>query len=156
MSNKKTHKKPTKLITNRRARYDYTIGDTLVCGIMLTGAETKQLRLGHGQLTGAYVTIKNNELYLLNALISSTNQIPIKESEQTRSRKLLAKKSEIKKLIEAKLAGNTLIPLEFITNSKFIKLKIAIAKGKKNYDKRAVNKKRDQQREIDLKIKNKY
>jgi len=90
-------KKPNqpKRISNRRARHDYELGDSLVVGLELTGGETKSLRMGHGQLRGAYVTVKDGELYLINATISGTSGIPISESDQTRARKLLAKRREI-------------------------------------------------------------
>jgi SsrA-binding protein len=136
-----------KTIQNRRARFDYELGDSLVVGLELTGAEVKSLRMGHGQLRGAYVTVKNDELYLLNGTINGTNAVPLTESEQTRSRKLLAKRKEINALIEAKQQGRTIVPLELLTRGRFIKLRIAIGKGKKQYDKRQTMKKRDQERE---------
>lgn len=108
-----------KSITNRRARYDYELGDSLVVGLELTGAETKALRLGHGQLRGAYVTVKNDELFLINAAISSSSGIPISESDQTRARRLLAKRREIKALIEAKQQSRTIVPLEILTQGRF-------------------------------------
>src|SRR6266702_2066792 len=138
----------TKQITNGRARDDYELGDSLVAGLQLTGAETKALRMGHGQLRGAYVTLKNGELWLLNARISSTNGVPIDETTQTRSRKLLAKKREIEKLIEAKQQGRSIVPLQMLTGGRFIKIRIAIGKGKKHYDKRAALKARDENRRI--------
>lgn len=139
--------KTTGKIINRRARFDYELGDSLVVGLSLTGGETKALRMGRGQLQGAYVAVINNELWLINALISSTNSVPISEDQQTRSRKLLAKRSEIDKLIRAKNDGNTIIPLELLTKGHYIKLRIAAGKGKKHYDKRETLKKRQQDRD---------
>jgi len=136
-----------KTIQRRRARFDYELGDSLVVGLELTGAEVKSLRMGHGQLRGAYVTVKDGELYLLNGTINGTNGVPLTESEQTRSRKLLAKRKEINALVEAKQQGKTIVPLELLTRGRFIKLRIAIGKGKKQYDKRQSLKKRDQERE---------
>lgn len=138
----------TKQITNRRARHDYELGDSLLLGIELTGAEVKNLRLGHGQLRGAYVTVKDNELFLMNATINGTNGAPLTESEQTRTRKLLAKRREIDKLIEQKQQGKTIVPLEILTSGRFIKVRISIGKGKKQYDKRQTLKARDQSRQI--------
>ena len=138
----------TKQIVNRRARHDYELGDSLVVGLSLTGAETKSLRLGHGQLRGAYVTVKDNELLLINAGINGTVGIPIDEYDQTRARKLLAKRREIDALVEAKQQGKTIVPLELLTNGRYIKLRIAIGKGKKLYDKRQTLKKRDELRQI--------
>src|SRR5450631_3021889 len=109
MAKKKSHQPKT--ISNRRARHDYELGDSLVVGLELTGRETKALRMGHGQLRGAYVTVKDNELLLINATVSPSAGIPIDESEQTRARKLLAKRREIKALIEAKQQGRTIVPL---------------------------------------------
>ncbi|HSW66446.1 MAG TPA: SsrA-binding protein SmpB [Bacillota bacterium] len=138
----------TKQIVNRRARHDYELSDSLVVGIALSGAETKLLRMGHGQLRGAYVTTKDGELWLLNATISPTNGIPISETDQTRTRKLLAKHREINALLEAKQQGRTIVPLEMLTGGRFIKLRIAIGKGRKQYDKRQALKKRDESRHI--------
>jgi len=136
-----------KQISNRRARFDYELGDSLVAGLELSGAETKSLRMGHGQLRGAYVTVKDGELWLINAAINGTSGIPIDESDQTRARKLLAKRREIDALIAAKQQGRTIVPLEILTRGRFIKLRIAIGKGKKNYDKRQTLKKRDAERD---------
>ncbi len=155
MANKKA-KKPAvpKKISNRRARHDYELGDSLVAGIELTGAETKALRMGHGQLRGAYVTVKGNELFLINATISGTNGVPIIESDQTRARKLLVKRKQIDAMIDAKQQGKTIVPLEMLTNGRYIKLKIAIGRGKKLYDKRQTMKARDEQRNISRELKN--
>lgn len=144
----KALKNQSKTIQNRRARHDYELGDSIVVGLALSGAETKSLRMGHGQLRGAYVTVKDDEIYLLNATINGTNGIPIDETNQTRTRKLLAKRREINALIEAKQQGRTIVPLEILTRGRYIKLRIAIGKGKKLYDKRATLKKRDTDREV--------
>lgn len=142
-----------KKIVNRRARYDYELGDSLIVGLALSGAETKALRLGHGQLRGAYVAVKDNELWLLNAQINSTKGIIISEQDQTRSRKLLAKRREIKQLIETKQEGRTIVPLEILTQGRYVKLKIAVGRGKKRYDKRETIKRRQQERDISRTIK---
>ena len=137
-----------KAITNRRARFDYELEDSLVVGIALTGAETKALRRGHGQLRGAYVTLKGDELWLINATISGDNSIQIDEPDQTRARKLLAKRKEIDTLIATKQQGRTIVPLELLTGGRYVKLRIAAGKGKKNYDKRQTIKKRDEEKAI--------
>jgi len=142
-----------KSIQNRRARFDYELGDSLVVGLELSGAEVKSLRLGHGNLRGAYVTVKDNELYLLNGTINGTSGVAIAEPEQTRTRRLLAKRREIDALIEAKKQGRTIVPLELLTRGRFIKLRIAVGKGKKQYDKRQVMKKRDESRQINRALK---
>jgi SsrA-binding protein len=148
-------KKPNqaKRITNRRARHDYELGDSLVAGLELSGAETKSLRMGHGQLRGAYVTVKQGELFLVNATISSTAGIPISESDQTRARKLLAKRREIEALMAAKQQGKTIVPLEILTGGRYIKLRISVGRGKKHYDKRQVLKARDDDRRTQAALK---
>jgi SsrA-binding protein len=148
-------KKPNqpKVISNRRARHDYELGDSLVVGLELTGAEVKSLRMGHGQLRGAYVTLKQNELFLINAAINGTSGIPIAESDQTRARKLLAKRREIEHLIASKQQGKTIVPLELLTGGRYIKLRISVGRGKKNYDKRQTLKARDESRNINAVLK---
>ncbi|MCA9344844.1 SsrA-binding protein SmpB [Candidatus Saccharibacteria bacterium] len=154
MAKKKSGKSNTpKTISNRRARHDYTIEDGLIVGIQLSGAETKALRHGHGQLRGAYVMVKDNELWLINATISPMPGIPISESDQTRSRKLLAKRKEIDKLLATKQQGRTIVPLEILTRGRYIKVRIAAGKGKKLYDKRETLKKRTTKLDIDRDIK---
>jgi SsrA-binding protein len=133
-------------IRNRRARHDYELGDSLVVGLQLTGAETKSLRQGHGHLRGAYVTVKNDELWLINATITGNNGIPIEDSEKTRARKVLAKRREIDALIAGRQQGKTIVPLEILTAGRYIKLRISIGRGKKLYDKRQALKARDDAR----------
>jgi SsrA-binding protein len=142
-----------KTIQNRRARFDYELGDSLVVGLELTGAEVKSLRLGHGNLRGAYVTVKDNELFLLNGTINGTSGVQIPETDQTRTRRLLAKRREIDALIEAKMQGRTIVPLELLTRSRYIKLRIAVGKGKKRFDKRQALKARDESRQIKRALK---
>jgi SsrA-binding protein len=137
-----------KRIINRRAKFDYELGDSLVVGLQLTGAETKALRMGHGQLRGAYVTVKDNELWLINSQINSARGVDISETNETRSRKLLAKRREIDALIEAKQDGRTIVPLELLTQGRYIKLRIAVGRGRKHYDKRETIKRRQQERDI--------
>ena len=133
-------------IRNRRARHDYELGDSLVVGLQLTGAETKSLRQGHGHLRGAYVTVKGDELWLINATITGNNGIPIDDQSKTRARKVLAKRKEINALIAAKQQGKTIVPLEILTAGRYIKLRISIGRGKKRYDKRQTLKARDDAR----------
>jgi len=154
MAKKKKSAAPkTQKIQNRRARFDYELGDSLVVGIQLTGAETKSLRLGHGQLRGAFVSVRNGELWLQNSAINGTNGIPIDDTTQVRSRKLLAKRREIDHLLEAKQQGRTIVPIELLTGGRYIKLRIAVGKGKKEFDKRQAIKKRDEKRAIDSVLK---
>ncbi|MGH7157342.1 MAG: SsrA-binding protein, partial [Candidatus Saccharimonadales bacterium] len=109
--------------------------------------EAKSLRLGHGQLRGAYVAEHGGELYLINAQIISSKGVPIPEGQQSRSRKILAKRREIDSLIAARQAGNAIVPLELLTSGRYIKLRIAVGRGKKRYDKRETIKRRQQERE---------
>lgn len=132
-------------ITNRRASFDYELADSYRVGIVLSGAETKSLRLGHGTLRGAYVVIKDDELWLINATI--TSQIGIDIADESRPRKLLAKKKEIAQLTEAKKQGLTIVPTKFFTKTRFIKVEIAPGKGKKRFDKRETIKRRDTARD---------
>jgi SsrA-binding protein len=142
-----------KKIVNRRARFDYELGDSMVVGLQLTGAETKALRMGHGQLRGAYVTVKDDELWLINAQINSAKGVIISETDETRSRKLLAKRKEIDALIEDKKDGRTIVPMELLTQGRYIKLRIAVGKGRKRYDKRENIKRRQQERDINRVVK---
>ena len=144
----KKKQQQTKQITNRRARFDYELGDSLVAGLQLTGAETKALRMGHGQLRGAYVTVKDGQLWLFNATISGTSGVPIEEQAQTRNRKLLVKKRELAALLEAKQQGKTIVPLEILTKGRFIKIRVSVGRGKKRYDKRENLKRRDAERRV--------
>lgn len=143
-----------KQISNRRARHDYDLGDSLVVGIQLSGAEVKSLRRGHGHIRGSYVNVKDNELWLFNATITGESAIPVPEDQQTRNRKLLAKRKQIDELIAAKQQGQTIVPLELLTGGRFIKVRIAAGRGRKKYDKREVIKKRDQDRETSQLLKN--
>ena len=146
----------TKKITNKRARFDYDLGDSFVAGLSLTGAETKALRMGHGHLRGSYVTVNNNELYLLNATITGFNGVKLDETEQTRTRKLLMKRREIDALIEQKNQGKSIIPTELLTGGRYIKLRLGVGVGRKKYDKRELIKKRDTQRNQAAELRNKW
>lgn len=140
----------TPAIVNRRARYDYELGDELVVGLSLTGKEVRAARLGHVQLKGSYVTVRDNELWLNNASFSVVNNQKGETNARTVDtgvRKLLAKKREIDQLQEAKKQGMTIVPLKLLTGGRFIKLVISVGKGKKRYDKRQTIKRRDQERE---------
>lgn len=143
-------------ITNRRARYDYALGDEFVVGIEMTGPEVRAARDGHVQLKGAYVAVRGNELWLQNASFSlKLNQAgaPGARAIDDSPKKLLAKRREIDSLIAEKKQGMTIVPTKLLTQGKFIKLVIAIGKGKKNYDKRETIKRRDQDRETKRDIK---
>lgn len=152
MTKKQFGNQPKK-ITNRRARHDYELGDSLVVGLELSGAETKSLRMGHGHLRGAYVTVKDNELFLINATIAGSSGILISEPDRTRARRLLAKRREIDALVAGKQQGKTIVPLEILTGGRYVKLRISVGRGKKHYDKRQTLKARDDLRRTQAEMK---
>lgn len=145
---KKPAKKPPAIV-NRRASFDYSLGDELTTGIVLNGREARAARDGRVQLKGAFVTIRNNELWLNNASFSlKLNTKGVGEtSVDTTPRKLLASRRQIDELAVRKQEGMTIVPLRLLTQGRFVKLVIALGKGKKLYDKRQAIKKRDQERE---------
>lgn len=149
-------KKRPDTISNRRAAFDYELEQEYTVGIVLSGRETKAIRLRHAHLKGAFVTVKNNELFLTNATITSTNHFTIPEEEQTRPRKLLATKKEIAEIIEAKVQGRTVVPLAIYPSGKYIKVRIAVGKGKRTIDKRQTIMKREQSIEAERAIKHKH
>ena len=143
-------------VLNRRARFDYELGDDLVVGVALTGPEVRAARDGHVQLKGSFVTIRNNELWLNNASFSIRLQKkgePTARTIDTEPRKLLAKRKEIETLQARKQSGMSIVPTKLLTSGKYIKLVIALGKGKKTYDKRETLKRRDQTREAARAIK---
>ncbi|HXH26748.1 MAG TPA: SsrA-binding protein SmpB [Candidatus Acidoferrum sp.] len=140
---------PAKLIDNRRARFDYELQEQFQVGVVLNGPEVRAARDGRVHLVGAYVTVKNNELWLTNSSFSLPSTTGSTEKTvDTNPRKLLAKKSEIARIIAAREQGLTVVPLNMTTGGRYIKLHIATAKGKKLYDKRETIKKRDTEREL--------
>lgn len=138
----------TKLILNRRARFDYELGEQFQAGIVLTGPEVRAVRDNRVSLRGAFATIKQGELWLTNASFSLPARLAHTQTTvDTRPRKLLIKKRELAKMIAAKEQGLTIIPLSMTTTTRYIKVGIALAKGKKRYDKRETIKQRDAERE---------
>ncbi len=136
-------------IVNRSARFEYTLGEELVVGLSLTGPEVRAARLGHIQLKGAYVSVKAGELMLHNASFSvALNQKGgSTKSVDSRPRQLLAHKKEIDRFVAAKKQGFTIVPTKLLNKGRYIKLVIALAKGKKRWDKRETIKQRDAERE---------
>ena len=134
---------------NRRARFNYEIGETFEAGVALTGSEVKSLRSGKASIAEAYAATRDGELWLLNSNISEYKQAGRYNHEPKRPRKLLLHKSQINKLIGAvEREGMTVVPLKLYFNDKGrAKIEIALAKGKKLHDKRETEKKRDWQRE---------
>lgn len=143
-------------IVNRRARFDYELGEDLVTGLVLTGREVRAARDGHVQLKGAYVQVRDGELWLQNSSFSlKLNEKGVSGSRTVdiEPRKLLAKRKQIDALIEGKKQGMTIVPTKLLTTGRHIKIVIALGKGKKHYDKRSVLKKRDEARDIDRALK---
>lgn len=145
------------LATNRKARHDYFIEDTIETGIELRGTEVKSLRKGKANISDAYAEIKNGEVFVENMHISPYEQGNIFNVDPLRVRKLLLHKSEIRRLErDTTLKGYTLIPLKLYLNRGRVKLELAVAKGKKLYDKRETLAKKDAQRKIEQAIKERY
>ncbi len=135
---------------NKKAFHEYEILEKMEAGIKLDGGEVKAVKLGHVNLTGAYVTLKNGEAYLLNASISAyqPGNAP-KNYDPAHSRKLLLHKKELAALIgTTKQKGLTIVPLCVYNKNNLIKVEIGIARGKRQYEKRETLKKRVAQREI--------
>jgi SsrA-binding protein len=146
MAKKKTaEEKNYKVIAeNRRARYDYAIESDIECGIILMGSEVKSLRGGGSNIAESYASVDDAELWLTNSYIAPYQQAMFPHEER-RKRKLLVSKRELSKLWQATgREGMTLVPLVMYFNHKGqVKIKLGIAKGKKNHDKRATDAKRD-------------
>lgn len=143
------------LLDNARARFEYAVSDTLIAGIALTGGEVKSLRGKHGSLSGSFVRLIGDELWLVNAHISPYPYANNTDYDPKRSRKLLVKKSEILKLkTDAQQKGRVMIPLRVEALGPFIKVAIGIGRGKTKTDKRAAIRKREQDRELERMRKN--
>jgi SsrA-binding protein len=142
------------ITVNRKARYEYAIMQTYEAGIVLQGTEVKALREGKANLVDSYGQLINNEIWLIGAHISEYTQGNINNHDPVRTRKLLMNRSEIRKLIgKVKEKGLTLVPLRIYFKKGRVKVEIALAKGKKVYDKRETIAKRDFNRDQERKIK---
>ena len=132
-------KKPKpSVVVNRRAHYDYQLGDSLTVGMALTGPQVRAIRDLHAGLRGTFVSVKNGELWLNNLTLGP---------EPTPNIKLLATRHQIAQLSAEKITGLTIVPTKLLPAGRHIKLVIALGRGKKRYDKREVIKKRDQARD---------
>lgn len=141
-------------IENRKARFDYQFLDELTAGMVLKGTEIKSIREGKAGLADSYCYFKNDELYVRNFHITEYADASFYNHEPLRERKLLLTKQELSKLLrKVKDQGLTIVPVRLFINEKgFAKLTIALAKGKKAYDKRDDIKKRDIEREMNRKF----
>lgn len=139
---------------NKKAGFDYFLETKYEAGIELVGTEVKSIKLGKVSIKESFVRIIKGEVYIMNMHISSYKFGNINNTNETRVRKLLLNKKEITKLNEKiKEKGYTIVPVSIYSKNRLIKLEIALAKGKKNYDKREVLKKKTIQREIDKSYK---
>jgi len=145
MAKPKTDPNYKVIAENRRARYDYAIENDLEVGIMLMGSEVKSLRDGKCNIAESYVAVEEGELWLVNSYIGLYAQAKTWGHEERRRRKLLASKREIANLWKGvSREGMTIVPLVIYFNHKgLIKMKVGLAKGKKNHDKRDTSAKRD-------------
>jgi len=142
------------LVKNKKAYHEFEIKQTLTAGVELLGHEVKSLRLKHASLTGSFVKVLGNEVFLVNAQINPYSFAAAAEYDPKRTRKLLLRKKEIYALQEAaSQKGWALVPLKIFLQGKVIKLELGVGKGKKLYEKKAVLKERDQRRDLDRQLK---
>lgn len=137
-------------IVNRRARFDYELGEDLVVGVELTGPEVRAARDNRVQLKGSFVSVRGNQLWLNNASFSlrlNERGVGGQTTVDSRPRRLLAHRKQIDQFTSSKQSGMTIVPTKLLTSGRFIKLVIALGKGKKQYDKRQALKKRDEERD---------
>jgi SsrA-binding protein len=146
-SNRQTGRKL--IAQNRKARHDYAVLDTYEAGVMLTGTEVKSLRLGRASLVDGFATIDDGEVFLRNVHIPEYDQGSWTNHEPRRVRKLLLHRDEIERLIgKTKESGLTLVPLSIYFSHGKVKVELALARGKRSYDKRQDLARRDADREV--------
>lgn len=152
---KKGDDKP--LAQNKKASHDYFIEETYECGLVLTGTEIKSLRKGKANISDSFATIRNGEAFIHNMHISPFEQGNRNNpSDPTRARKLLLHKVQINKLLgAAKQEGYTLVPLKVYARNGYAKLLLGLGRGKKQYDKRDTEAKRDANRDIQRALREK-
>ncbi|MFQ5612306.1 MAG: SsrA-binding protein SmpB [Anaerolineae bacterium] len=135
---------------NRKARHDYEILDRFEAGLVLTGSEIKSIRAGRVNLRDGYATIRDGELWLLNTHIAPYDQASYENHEPRRARKLLLHRREINRLLgKLQEKGLTLIPLRLYLKNNWAKVELGLARGKKQYDKRAALQKREARQQIE-------
>jgi len=140
-----------KEIINRKAKYEYSFLQGFIAGVMLKGTEVKALRKGEGNLTDAYCHFHGNELYIKSMYIAEYDHGNIHNHETRRDRKLLLKKTELKKILRRSTEkGLTIVPYKiFFSERGYVKIEIFLAQGKKSFDKRQSIKNKDAQRDLD-------
>ena len=154
MAKKKTQDSSL-IAQNKKARFDYELLDTYEAGLVLTGSEVKSLREGHGNITEAYAVFKDGEIFLLNGYIAEYRNGGYAQHEERRTRKLLMHKKEIERLKEEKERNSlTIVPTRLYWKNGKVKIELAVARGKKQHDKRDTEKKRDWSRQKARLLKN--
>ncbi|MBQ8748994.1 MAG: SsrA-binding protein SmpB [Clostridia bacterium] len=147
-----------KVVTkNKRAYFDYFIEEEYKAGIVLVGSEVKSIRSGHMSLEQSFISVSNGEVFLKNAYIKTYEYANSFAVDEHRDRKLLLNKSEIQKIInKVKVKGYTIIPTKVFIENGLVKVSVALAKGKKNYDKKECIKQKDIKRAVEREIKAKF
>lgn len=141
-------------IINRKAKFDYFIEEEYEAGLVLTGTEIKSVRNGHCNIKDSYGIVKNGEVFLLNMFIGQYKEGNIFNHDETRTRKLLLHKKEIKKISQAiEVQGLTLVPLKLYFKDRRLKVLLGVCRGKKTFDKRETIKERDLKREVQKNLK---
>ena len=144
-------------IKNKKAYFDYFIEDEIECGLVLKGTEVKSVREGLANIKDSYAIIRSEEVFLLNMYIAKYNDGGVFNHDERRTRKLLLNKSEILKLRDKiEISGYTLVPLKCYFKGNKVKILLGIAKGKKLHDKRESLKEKDQKKDIERTLKNRW
>lgn len=145
------------LANNKKAFFDYFIEDRFEAGIELVGSEVKSIKAGKASIKESFIRIINNEIFIMGMTVVPWSFGSVYNPDERRVRKLLLHKGEIKKLHEKVMQkGYTIVPLNIHLSKGFVKVEIALARGKKNYDKRDSLAKKDQQRNIEREVKERY
>ena len=145
------------LAKNRRALHDYSVEETLECGIMLVGTEVKSIRAGNFSFSDSYARLKNGELFLVGVHITPYNHASLENHDPERERKLLAHAEELSRLErKTREKGFTLVPLDFHLKRGYVKVNLGLCKGKKMHDKRETIKAKDQKRDADREMSGRY
>ncbi len=142
------------IATNRKARHDYHILETVEAGLVLTGSEIKSIRAGRVSLMEAHAVVENGEAWLVGAHIASYPMAGYADHDPHRRRKLLLHKRQIRQLgFDVQAKGHTIIPLRLYLRDGLAKVELALARGKKHYDKRQAIRERDTKRDIDRQLR---
>jgi SsrA-binding protein len=142
------------LAKNRRATFDYDIGERLIAGVSLSGPEVKSIKSGFASLKGSFIAIREGEAYLTNAHVTPYTHADHKSDiDPTRVRKLLLHRKQLEELIAHKQSGLSVVPTALLLDRRLVKVELGIGRGKKRYDKRETIKRRDTERELARQVK---